>query len=86
MREIFRSLLHYVRAAAEELGRRRVFHVVIRAEETAPVRLYRVQRGRRRAITYQRGPRLERDVLRGRLHLDPRRLQRTEHRPEYGAV
>jgi len=43
---ILHLLLYYVRAAAEDFRRRRVFRIVIRAEETASIRLRTVQRGR----------------------------------------
>lgn len=44
--QILRLLLYYVRAAAEEFSRRRIFRIIIRAEETASIRLHTVQRGR----------------------------------------
>lgn len=80
------SLLHYIRAAAEYLGRRRVFRIIVRAEEAASVGLHAVQRGRRHAFSHQRAFHLERGVFRGGLHLYPRRLEGSEHGTEYSAI
>lgn len=79
-------LLDYVRAAAEEFRRCRVFRIVIRAEDTASVGLHAVQRSRRCTLCQEGGLHFERGGLRNILYLDPRWFQRPEHRAEYRAV